>query len=160
MAKAGALDVFRLAERIELKTAQLYRTAAARFDWTLEDRQLLKQLEDEEHQHASRVRLFRARYLSDRGLFHLRALGLEGLENLERATGELLARIEAGAYADDLAGLKRCLFELEERAAIAHAEVMADGAHPAVAGFMRALADQDRAHRELLKAFCAAEGGS
>ena len=154
MAKASAFEVLRLAERIELATAGLYRAVGEHFPWSPEERQVLKSLEDEEHQHASRVRLFRARYLSDRALFDLTALKLEPLEALERDTEELLARVVGGAFEGDHLRLKRCLYDLEDRASIAHAEAMAAGAHPAVARFMRALADQDRAHRDLLFQFC------
>jgi rubrerythrin len=144
------LDVFRCAERIEAVSAAIYAALAKRFDGDDAARVLFARLEQEELQHAARVRLLANRYRADRTLL-ARFEGAPALEACLRDAEQALRQVIHGEWGTDLADAKAHVAELEERLARAHAEVVARAGHPALREFFERLALQDGAHRELLR---------
>jgi rubrerythrin len=147
---ASVYEIFARAERIERTAAEVYRVLGESFDWTPSDRALFKRLEQEEIQHAARIRLLSARYRTDAHLFDAQELSLKPLDDLERAGQALLDEIGQGRWIDDLEGLKARLAELERASSASHADVLAACAEPAVTAFFEELAAQDRGHGQLL----------
>lgn len=143
--------VLEKAEQVERAAAKAYRSGAAALRGSPESA-LLHRLADEEEQHAIRVRLLAARYRHDARLFQNVDFKLVALDAELAAWGALHREIESGRFEGDGPGLLRCLADLEEKSAQSHAQVLAESADPVVADFFRKLAEQDRAHRELLAA--------
>jgi rubrerythrin len=149
---AGTYELLRLAERIELLSAELYGLLAERFRGDGEASALFLRLETEEAQHASRVRLLAARYRHDTSLL-ARAVGDAAyLEALVREASELVAEVRAGGWGTDLAEVKRRVVEVELRFCHAHAQFLSEDGHPMLREFFARLAEQDEAHTRLLKA--------
>jgi hypothetical protein len=143
-------DVFRCAERIETVAAELYAVFAKQFAKDEELRGLFKRLEQEELQHASRIRLLSSRYRGDTKLLD-RLQGAQELEACLRDAEDALAEVAGGAWGVDLPAIKVRLAALETRLARAHAQAIAQDGHPALRDFFRQLALQDEAHVALLK---------
>lgn len=144
------LDVFRCAERIEVVAAEIYAALAARFAADPEARALFARLEQEELQHAARVRLLASRYRSDRTLI----AGFDGAAALDgclREAEQALRDARDGAWGGDLRAVKRRVAELEERLGTAHAHVVARDGHPGLRAFFEQLALQDDGHLDLLR---------
>jgi rubrerythrin len=146
---ASAYEIFRRAERVELAAAELYRVLADSFPWSAEDRALLKRLEQEEIQHAARVRLLAAQYRNDTHLFE-GGIDISSLAQMEREAASLLEEVQSGRWNGDLEGLKRRIAEAEDRCSSSHAHALAQNADPAIRGFFHELAEQDQAHRDML----------
>jgi rubrerythrin len=146
-----AYEIFARAERLELAAATLYRRVMEMLPWGAEDRDILLRLEQEELQHAARVRLFGTHYRNDPRLFQLSALVLEHLDEVDAASQALSQEIEDGRWAGDLQGLKERIARMEEHSVASHAETLAEcSSDGRVARFFRDLAQQDRGHRALL----------
>jgi rubrerythrin len=139
------------AEQVERAAADAYRAGAAALQG-LPQAALLLRLAEEEDQHATRVRLLAARYRHDARLFQNVQFKLVALDAELAHWSEVRREIEAGRYRGDAPRLLGRLAELEEQSAQSHAQVLAAAADPAVAEFFHKLAEQDRAHRELLGA--------
>ena len=136
------------AERLELLAAELYGLAASRFSADCEAKELLERLQEEEIQHAYRVRMLRSQCIKDAKL----AAGL----GLDDSRIELLLERGADARkqivaAKTLAEVLDLLLELEETFAVAHAEAVTVGADPQLHHFFESLAHQDTQHRLLLE---------
>jgi rubrerythrin len=155
---AGTYAVFNKAERLEQLSAEVYRAAAEAFP-AAPEAQLLKRLADEEDQHAVRIRLLASRYRHDSSLFQNTDFKLKALDALILEAQGLKREIDAGRWKDDLPGLIARLAELEARGESSHADLLAQGADPQVEGFFRRLAEQDRAHLEVLRGQPIAESG-
>lgn len=147
----SSYGVLEKAEQVERAAARAYRAAAATLQGSPEGA-LLSRLADEEEQHATRVRLLAARYRHDARLFQNVDFKLVVLDAEIAAWVEVHREIAAGHFAGDAPGLFRRLAALEEKSAQSHAQVLCEGADPSVAEFFNKLAEQDRAHRELLAA--------
>jgi rubrerythrin len=145
-----AYDIFARAERVELAAAALYRRVAGMLPWSGADRELLLRLEEEEFQHAARIRLLAAQYRNDPRLFQISSAVLERFDEVDAAGRELLREIEDGRWTQDLQGLKARIAEMEERCGATHAEALADSADERIGRFFRLLAKQDREHRAML----------
>ncbi|MBI5070923.1 MAG: hypothetical protein HZB56_22095 [Deltaproteobacteria bacterium] len=141
--------VLEKAEQVERAAALAYRAGATALQG-LPQGALLLRLAEEEDQHATRVRLLAARYRHDARLFQNVHFKLVMLDAELARWGEVRQEIEAGRYAGDAPGLLARLAALEEQSAQSHAQVLAAAADPVVAEFFLKLAEQDRAHRELL----------
>jgi rubrerythrin len=147
---SSAYEIFGRAERIERAAAELYRVARTGLSRHEGERALFSRLEEEELQHAARVRLLAAHYRNDPRLFRL-AVGAEArLDAIERSLRQLAAELCAAHSERDAARLRERLLETEERCAGSHAEILADGADPHLRRFFEELARQDRAHHALL----------
>lgn len=143
-------DVLEKAERIELLAADLYAALARHFGADPGALKLFTRLRDEEHQHASRVRMVAAQARRDTKLLAKIQVDPRSLDAVAREMAADLASVLAGRWEADLAATKRRLLELEERASKAHAEAL-DGIHESLQSFFRQLAEQDKAHEELLR---------
>jgi rubrerythrin len=145
-----AYDIFARAERVELAAAALYRRVAAMLPWSGADRELLLRLEEEEFQHAARIRLLAAQYRNDPRLFQISSALLQRFDEVDAAGRELLQEIEGGRWIDDLQGLKIRIAQMEEQSGASHAEALAESADERIAQFFRLLARQDHEHRAML----------
>jgi rubrerythrin len=147
---ASAFDVFRRAERIETVAAAVYALLAQRFRDDGEASGLFSRLEQEELQHARRVRLLASAYQHDSKLLGQinGASELEAcLAEAERALGEL----QAGGWGPDLGDVLSRVAALEDRLASAHANLLAMNADGALRAFFEQLALMDAGHAELLR---------
>jgi len=142
--------VLEKAEAVERAAARAYRAGAAALRGSPQGALLLR-LADEEDQHAARVRLLAARYRHDARLFQNVDFKLVALDAELATWTEAQREIEQGRWSGDAPGLLARLASLEEQSAQSHAQVLATGADPTVAEFFQKLAEQDRAHRELLE---------
>jgi rubrerythrin len=137
------------AERLELLAQQLYQALSGRFGG--EAREVFKRLAAEEAQHAARIRLLTARYRRDRKLMASLAADPSILDRLLVEAEEVLAAVNAGAWDGDPQAALRRAAELERRFCQAHAQSLAQDAHPDLRAFFEQLAAQDKAHEVLLK---------
>lgn len=149
---ASSYQVFEAAAQIEEACGLMYREAARRFEADPGARELFRKLEQEEEQHALRVRLLAARYRSDPRSFGSALLPkLSDLEPLAEEARRELAALQAGEWPAELAAVKLRFAELERRFANMHSEFLAPGIHPQVVAFFSQLAEQDREHDRLLE---------
>jgi len=146
----STFDLFKSAERIEALAGAIYGALANQFCDDEPTRAMFAKLEAEELQHASRVRLLAGAYRADSKLIG-RVAGAAELEGCCAAAEAALAEVLAGAWAQDLAGIKRRLAVLELDMAKAHAHFLSQDGHPGLRDFFRQLADQDDAHLALLE---------
>lgn len=142
-------DVFKKAERIETTAASIYAAIAKRFAEDEPVRTLFARLEQEEIQHASRVRLLASRYRGDKRILS-RVPGVAELEVCLAQAEAALAEVLAGGWGRDLAPIKARLAQLEGQLSRAHAQVIAEDGDPSLRDFFRQLALQDDAHAALL----------
>ncbi len=145
---ASTYQLLESAEEIEATSARIYGALAKAFAGDPEARALFAQLEAEEEQHASRVRLLAAHYRRDSKL-PVKA-DADELDACVAAGERALAEIEAGAWGRDLDEVRRRLAALEDQLALAHAHLLARSANPALRSFFATLAEQDEAHARLL----------
>jgi hypothetical protein len=111
---------------------------------------LFARLEEEEAQHEARVRLLAARYRHDSRLVSLPP-SPAALDVILEDAEEVLRAIREGRFAQGFEEVRVNLAALEERFALAHAEIIAGEGHPDLRDFFRKLAAQDRGHRDLLQ---------
>jgi hypothetical protein len=142
-------DVFRHAERVETVAAAIYGSLARQFADDDGARALFARLEQEELQHASRVRLLASRYRADTKLM-AKPSGATAMIELVQVVEGALAEVNAGSWGRDLAAVERRLVALEGALQRAHAQAIAEDAHPALRDFFRQLSLQDDAHVALL----------
>ena len=143
-------QIFEKAERIELISAAGYALLAQRFGGDPDARALFLQLEEEELQHAARVRLLAARYRHDSRLLDGSPADPRELDLMLEDAEAAFAAIREGDFANSAEEAVVNLIALEDRCARAHAELIAHDGHPALREFFHQLAAQDRAHREML----------
>lgn len=147
---ATTYQVFDAAERVELLSAAIYKALAQRFAGDPDARALFTRLQEEEVQHATRIRLLAARYRHDSHLLEKVTATTRELELLAAECHAVLDAIVAGTWARDVPEAKRSLAALEDRFRRAHADLIASEAHPEVRRFFEQLARQDEAHERLL----------
>ncbi len=138
------------AEQLEMLSAEIYRFLAERFRDQPAAGDGFRRLMEEELQHATRIRLLRARYSHDATLFENAELTSADLDAIIREGREAVAAIVRGEWSRDLEAVKRELARIEERFGAAHAHVLCQGADPTIRAFFEQLAQQDREHRKLL----------
>jgi rubrerythrin len=143
-------EIFEKAERAEQLAAALYQLLAQRFSGDPEARDLFLRLEQEELQHASRVRLMGARYRHDPRVLGRLAVDHSELDSILAESEQAVRDAQDGSFARTLDQARARLRALEEHCARAHAEMIAREGNPALRQFFRKLAEQDRAHGELL----------
>lgn len=142
-------DVFKTAERIETIAASIYAAVAKRFAADEKARALFGRLEQEEVQHAARVRLLASRYRGDKKIL-AKIPGVAELESCLALAEAALAEVLAGTWGGDLAATKLRLVQLEGVLSKAHAQTIAKDGDPSLRDFFRQLALQDDAHAALL----------
>jgi hypothetical protein len=147
---ATSYEIFEKAERVEQLSAALYGVLAERLGSDPEVRELFLRLEQEELQHASRVRLLGSRYRSDPRLLGRLPIDHGEMDAILAESEQALREAQDGSFARTAAQAFARLGELEDHLARAHAELVAREGAPALREFFRKLAEQDRAHRELL----------
>jgi hypothetical protein len=147
---ATTYEVFEKAVRIEEVCAEAYRLLSEQFAADAGARELFRRLEQEELQHASRVKLLAARYRHDPRLLGVPLVSGELAALLEDAE-QALAAIQRRSFAQTADEAKARAVAMEERFARAHAELISHEGHPALREFFWKLAEQDRAHNELLR---------
>jgi rubrerythrin len=143
-------QVFEEAERVELLSAAIYGALAERFTGDRDARALFPRLQEEEIQHASRVRLLAARYRHDSKLLERVASESRNLRPLIDECEAILAAVKDGSWGRDLDEVTRNLAALEERFCRAHADLIAREGHPELRVFFIQLARQDEAHGRVL----------
>ena len=148
---ASGYQVFEKAEQLEMVCASLYRALAEQFEADPGARDLFRRLEQEEIQHAKRVRLLAARYSHDSKLFDNVEVAVHELEVLLAEARQVVGQVAMGAWGDNLEVVKGELADLESRFAAAHAHVIARSADPGLKAFFEQLAVQDAGHAELLR---------
>ncbi len=149
-AVASTFQVFEAAERIELLAASIYRALAEQFAGDAGARALFRQLEEEEIQHANRIRLMAVRYLHDSRIFGKARFANYRFDELFEEGDRALCSIRRGEWSNDFAAVKRMVATLEAKFSASHAQILAHAADPAVRDFFEKLAQQDEAHHQLL----------
>jgi rubrerythrin len=147
---ATTFDILDKAEKIELLAAELYAAFAKRFGDDDAAAKLFTRLRDEEQQHAARIRLLAAQSRRDSKLLGKLDLDARALDAVIQEMVAVLANVRNGNWGADLAQTKRLLVDLEERCARAHAQGL-QGLNESLRKFFEQLAQQDRAHEELLR---------
>jgi rubrerythrin len=150
LAVISTYQIFEKAEQLELASAEIYRLLAERFRDQPAASDLFTRLMEEELQHATRVRLLKARYRHDARLFENAELTSANLDALLHEGRQAAAAIARGEWGASLEVVKQKLAELEDRFGAAHAHVLCEGAAPPVRTFFEQLARQDQEHRKLL----------
>jgi len=145
-----SFEILEKAERLERLAAELYEAFAGHFAADAAARKLFTHLRDEEQQHAARVRMLASQVRHDGKLLAKITVETGALDGVIREMIAMLANLRNGNWGADLAQTKRVLLELEERASRAHAEGM-QGLNESLRRFFEQLAEQDRAHEELLR---------
>lgn len=145
---ASTYQLLEKAVQIELVAERLYRALAERFDG--DARTLFRRLAEEEGQHAARIRLLAARYLQDRRLVPSLDPDISLLDRLLKESEEALAAALGGVWDGDAQAARLATVELERRFCMVHAQVLSSEGHPELRAFFEQLAQQDRAHQELL----------
>jgi rubrerythrin len=138
------------AEQLEMLSAEIYRLLAERFRDQPEASDVFTRLMEEELQHATRIRLLKARYRHDAKLFDNADITSANLDAVIREGQETVAAIARGEWGASLEVVKQELAEIEDRFGVAHAHVLCEGAAPPIRAFFEQLARQDREHRTLL----------
>jgi rubrerythrin len=147
---ATTYEIFEKAERIERVCAAGYALLAERFREDPGARALFLRLEQEELQHAARIRLLAARYRHDPRLLDGAPADPRELDLMLEDAEAAASSIQAGTFAGTVDEAVVNLVALEERMARAHAELIAQGGHPAQREFFLQLAEQDQGHRDML----------
>lgn len=147
---ATTYQVFEAAERVEQLSAAIYAALAHRFAGDLDAHALFTRLQQEEIQHASRIRLLAARYRHDTRILDRVTGTIRELDGLAAECRAVLSAIAEGTWARDLAEAKGALASLEDRFRHAHAQLIAREGHPELRRFFEQLAEQDEAHERLL----------
>jgi hypothetical protein len=147
---ATTYQIFEKAVRIEELCAEAYHLLAEQFAAEPEARDLFLQLEQEELQHATRVKLLAARYRHDPRLLGA-PVGAAELDGLLADAEHALAAVRGRSFARTAEEARARAASMEERFARAHAELISHEGHPALREFFCKLAEQDRGHDELLR---------
>lgn len=148
---------FRLAEGIELASADIYDVMARRYRYLPEVAAVLSRLKEEELQHAYRLCTLFRRLRGSRMEVHVR-LDDDELRALLADAERFLAELREEDLPAHVA-ISR-MVALEERFACAHAEHIAAGADPSTRALFEALAKQDRAHAVMLEELLVQRPGS
>jgi hypothetical protein len=143
-------DILERAEKVELLSAELYAALARRYADDPTAVQLFTRLRDEEQQHAARVRMLAAQSRRDTKLLGKIDVDPRRLDDVLLELASLTATVQAGHWELDLARTRHALLELEGRCARAHVEGL-QGLHESLRRFFEQLAEQDKAHEELLR---------
>ena len=143
-------QIFEKAQRIEELCAEAYRLLAESFAGDGPARDLFVRLAQEELQHAGRVRLLAARYRHDPRLLGVPS-GASELDGMLADAEQAVDSIRRGNFARTAEEARARAGALEEHFARAHAELISHEGHPALREFFWKLAEQDRAHNELLR---------
>jgi len=146
----SSYEIFDKAERLEMLSAEIYRLLAERFRGEPAASDVFTRLMEEELQHATRIRLLKARYRHDARLFENADLTSANLDAVVREGQETVAAIARGEWSASLEVVKQELAEIEDRFGAAHAHVLCEGAVAPVRAFFEQLARQDQEHRRLL----------
>lgn len=149
---ASSYDSFTQAVKVELLASRLYRLLSERFRMDVEAAKLFRRLEQEELEHAARIRLLANQYAQNPAAFKTGiAYDAARIEEVLRE-GEVVARMLASpTHPMTLAEAKQLMVKLETQFSAAHAELLAAHSDPKVLRFFQMLQKQDRAHAELLK---------
>lgn len=147
---ATTYQLFDNAVRIEEICAEAYHLLADQFSTDPDVRDLFLRLEQEEMQHASRVKLLAARYRHDPRLLGA-PVDVAGLDRMLAEAENALGAIRRRTFARTAEEACARAADLEERFARAHAEIISHEGHPALREFFWKLAEQDRGHNELLR---------
>ncbi len=144
----NTFDKFALAERAEQLFANVYGLLAKQFAHEPKYYALFTQLEQEEIQHAMRIKMLRKRYTTkDVGDIEFDVVPLQAfLKNGER----IMQQLESGEPFDSVSEAAAVMAELERQFAGAHAEMILSVVDSNLRKFFEQLAKQDRGHASLL----------
>jgi hypothetical protein len=146
----STFDVFRRAERIEAICAAIYGLLALRFRDDAEAWALFSRLEEEELQHASRVKLLASAYRHDSKL-RTPVNGADELQACLAAAEQALAEVQGGGWGPGLADVLGRAARLEEQLLSAHAHLLALNGDHALRDFFEQLSLMDEGHVTLLR---------
>jgi hypothetical protein len=123
--------------------------AASKFSGDREVRALFERLQQEEIQHAYRLRMLRSQCMKDATLGRGLVLDAGLLGRLLETGAQVKKRLASEELT--LAGLLSLFVELEDAFSCAHAESLTAEADPKLRTFFESLAKQDEQHRLLLE---------
>ena len=144
------LPALECAEQLEWLSAELYELAASRFGGDQDVRQLFERLQQEEIQHAYRLRMLRSQCVKDAGLARGLALDASRIAPLLETGAQAKKRLATSELT--LAEALSLFVDLEAAFSSAHAESLTAEADPQLRTFFESLAKQDEQHRRLLGA--------
>ena len=144
----NTFDKFHFAEQAERLFAEIYGALAKQCEHEPTYHALFSRLEQEEIQHAMRIKMLRKRYTTkDVGDIELDIVPLQAfLENGER----IMQRLESGAPFGSVSEAAVVMADLERQFAGAHAEMILSVVDSNLRKFFEQLAKQDRGHASLL----------
>jgi rubrerythrin len=142
---------FKLAERIEELSRQVYLTMADSQGTPPGVRELFAGLADEEAEHGRRIQLLATSLRGSSWANQIVKQAEAGLESAAHEFETLLAEVQTSRQPGDLMVILDRLVEMEDRLSFVHAEELASGAGPGAARLFESMAKQDRRHRKLLE---------
>jgi rubrerythrin len=144
-------EFFKLTERVELLSSQVYLTLAEDQATPPGLRTLFTGLADEEEEHGRRLQLLAS---SLRGSIWAVQIVKQAEASIEAASREyenFLIEVQTRRRPGDLMRLLDRLVQMEDQLSYVHAEELAAGAGPAAARLFASMAKQDRRHVKLLE---------
>jgi rubrerythrin len=144
-------DFFKLAERVEGLSRELYLALADHGSTPPGVRDLFLGLAEEEEQHAKRLGLLASSLRGSTWATQVMKSAAEGMRAAAAEYGSFLVEARSRRRPGDLLEILDRLVAMEDRLAFVHAEELAKGTEPKVARLFEALAKQDRRHRRLLE---------
>ena len=147
----NTFDKFSIAEYAENVFADVYRLLAEQFAGNPKYYALFVQLEQEEIQHAMRIRMLRKHYLTEGEAVKAIQLNMTPLLAFTERGEALKRRLETGEKLGTLPEIAAMLVSLELQFAGAHAEMILDVSDSNLRKFFEKLAEQDRGHSSLLR---------
>ena len=145
------LDTFEVAEEAEELAAELCSILALHFESAPKHSKLFKQVEQEEIQHGMRIKMLRKNYVTERGEGQDISVNVTALQGLLQEGQQLKQRLKSGHRFTSFAEAATAMSVLEDRFAIAHAEMLVAASGSKLEKFFKQLADQDRGHATLLQ---------
>jgi rubrerythrin len=144
-------EFFKLAERVELLSRQVYLTLADHPATPPGVRELFTGLADEEEEHGRRIQLLATSLRGSTWANQIVKQAEAGIASATREVEDFLIEVQTRRQPGDLIRILDRLVEMEDRLSYVHAEELAVGAGPAAARLFESMAKQDRRHRKLLE---------
>lgn len=146
----NTFDKFALAERAEQVFAEVYGLLARQFAQEPKYHALFTRLEQEEIQHAMRIKMLRKRYVTMGKDMKELVLEIAPLQAFLKQGETTRQRLAAGETLGTVTEVVARIAELERQLAGAHAEMILAVGDASLRNFFKKLAAQDRGHAALL----------
>jgi rubrerythrin len=144
-------EFFKLAERVELLSRQVYLTLTEDPTTPPGVRELFTGLADEEAEHGRRIQLLATSLRGSSWANQIVKNSEAAIESANREYETFLIEVQTRRRPGDLMRLLDRLVQMESRLSYVHAEELAAGAGPAAARLFESMAKQDRRHAKLLE---------